>query len=261
MCGVVGMFSPSDLDRHCPESVMNTMLQRVRHRGPDGEGRYSEPGIFLGHARLAVLDTSRAGQQPMFSFDRRFVISFNGEIYNFQELRGELEGVGHNFSSRSDTEVLLAAWTEWGQAALSKLDGIFAFALFDRLERVIYLVRDHLGVKPMFFQLCGESIFFASELPALFSEINPVPKENYEDLDCYFSFNYLPAPRTGLDGVKQLEPGSLLRYEAGGVSVRPYWTPQYSEKLIPWSHDAVDLFRETLFKSVKRGGTCSRFFR
>ncbi len=227
------------------------MLQRVRHRGPDGEGSYSEPGLSLGHARLAVLDISVAGQQPMFSADRRFVLSFNGEIYNFQELRAQLEGLGCHFISRSDTEVLLAAWSQWGEASLDKLEGIFAFALFDRESRSLYLVRDHLGVKPLFYQQNVGTFFFASELQALFSGINPVPDPDAEDLDTYFTFNYLPAPRTGLAGVKQLEPGSLLRMDAGGLSVRPYWSPPYREKLIPWSLATVDRFREILFKSVK----------
>lgn len=251
MCGVVGIFSPVERERLWPENVLKSMLGKVRHRGPDGEGRYSEPGLALGHARLAVLDLSPAGQQPMSSADRRFVVSFNGEIYNFQELRKQLEEVGHHFISRSDTEVLLAAWQEWGEAALSRLDGIFAFAIYDRAERLLWLVRDHIGVKPMFYTVSGGTIFFASELAALFSEINPLPTENPEDLDCYFTFNYLPAPRTGLDSVKQLEPGCLLRADAAGVTVKPYWRVPYNEKLIKWNSDTVEQFREILFCTVK----------
>ncbi len=251
MCGVVGIFSPAERSRVWPEAVMKSMLQRVSHRGPDGEGRYNEPGIFLGHRRLAVLDLSTAGQQPMYSADRRLVVSFNGEIYNFAELRSQLEALGYNFISCSDTEVLLAAWQEWGEASLSRLDGIFAFAMYDREERLLWLVRDHIGVKPLFYQVTGGEIYFASELPALFSEINPLPQQNQEDLDTYFTFNYLPAPRTGLEGVKQLEPGRLLRIDAAGMSVTPYWTPHYSEKLTPWNSDTVERFREILFSSVK----------
>lgn len=227
------------------------MLQRVRHRGPDGEGCYCEAGLFLGHARLAVLDVSHAGQQPMFSQNRRFAISFNGEIYNFKELRAQLEKSGHQFSSRSDTEVLLAAWREWGEASLSKLDGIFAFALFDRLERVLYLVRDHVGVKPLYYQLREGTLFFASELLALFSEINPLPGQNQEDLDAYFTFNYLAAPRTGLYGVKQLEAGCILRMDTNGSRISRYWHPPHNEQLTPWSPETVDRFRAILFKSVK----------
>lgn len=252
MCGVVGICAPAERERLWPETAISAMLQRVRHRGPDGEGIYSEPGIFLGHARLAVLDISAAGQQPMFSADRRFVVSFNGEIYNFKEIRQQLEKQGHDFVSRSDTEVLLAAWSEWGELSLDKLDGMFAFALFDRQERVLYLVRDHMGVKPLFYQQKGGAILFASELQALFGEINPVPSLDVEALDTYFTFNYLPAPHTGLEGVKQLEPGSLLRMDESGVCVRPYWSPPYREKLIPWGPATVDRFRDILFASVKK---------
>lgn len=251
MCGIVGIFSPAERERLWPETVQKSMLQRVRHRGPDGEGCYSEAGLFLGHARLAVLDVSTAGQQPMFSEGRRFAVSFNGEIYNFKELRTQLETEGHNFVSRSDTEVLLAAWSEWGEASLAKLDGIFAFALFDRLERVLYLVRDHVGVKPLYYQLREGTLFFASELLALFSGINPVPGQNQDDLDAYFTFNYLPAPRTGLEGVKQLEAGCLLRIDASGAKLSRYWLPPYRDELISWRPETVERFKEILFRSVK----------
>jgi len=251
MCGIVGIFAPLERERLWPEAVMNGMLRRVRHRGPDGEGGCSLAGLFLGHARLAVLDTSDAGRQPMSSRDGRFVMTFNGEIYNFRSLREELGGLGHCFVTGTDTEVLLAAWQEWGEGAIDRLDGIFAFAIFDRDERALFLVRDHVGVKPLFYQLRGDTVFFASELPALFSEINPVPPQDREDLDTYFTFNYLPAPRTGLEGVKQLEAGCLLRLDAQGEKLVRYWSPHYTRKVISWGPEAVERFREILFRSVR----------
>lgn len=252
MCGVVGIFSAADREFLWPEATRNAMLGRVRHRGPDGEGEYTAPGLFLGHARLAVLDISAAGRQPMCSPDGRLVITYNGEIYNFRELKGELEALGHRFTTRSDTEVLLAAWQEWGEAAVKKLDGIFAFALFDRDARTLWLARDPLGVKPLFYQVVGGTLFFASELQALFSDGNPVPPTEAEDLDCYFTFNYLPAPRTGLAGVRQLEAGCLLRMDARGAGLTRYWELPYNKELIPWNGEAVERFRELLVRSVRR---------
>jgi asparagine synthase (glutamine-hydrolysing) len=251
MCGIVGIFSTVDRERLWPETVIAGMLRLVKHRGPDGSGIHTEPGLFLGHARLAVLDTSAGGQQPMFSADGRFVITFNGEIYNFRALKEELEKLGHVFASRCDTEVLLAAWNEWGEGALARLDGIFAFALCDRVARTLYLVRDHIGIKPLFYQLHAGSVFFASELKALFSEINPVPTRNAADLHTYFTFNYLPAPRTGLDGVCQLEAGCLLRLDASGGQIVRYWTPQYRSTATPWGKETVACFREVLYRSVR----------
>lgn len=252
MCGIVGIFSPADREKVWPEPAVATMMSRVSHRGPDGSGRHLEPGLFLGHRRLAVLDTSDAGHQPMASGDGRFIITFNGEIYNFREVRHDLEQLGHHFTSRCDTEVLLTAWSQWGDGALARLDGIFSFAIFDRPSRALYLVRDHLGVKPLFFQLRNDGVvFFASELPALFSDINPVPDENPADLDTYFTFNYLPAPRTGLTGVQQLEAGCFLRVDDHGASITRYWTPHYRSETIPWGPDTIDQFREILFRSVR----------
>lgn len=251
MCGIIGIYSFGNVEKTWPTDCLNSMVQGIRHRGPDGEGSHAEPGLFIGHARLAVLDLSPAARQPMFSHDNRFVVSYNGELYNFRELRLDLEKTGHVFTTRSDTEVLLAAWSEWGVRALDKFDGIFAFALFDRRERVLYLVRDHVGVKPLYYQIRDDSVFFASELLSLFSAINPCPDENPEDLDSYFTFNYLPAPRTGLKGVMQLPAGSLLRVDMQGAKLQRYWTPPYTSEPVPWNEQNVDRFRSTLFCTVK----------
>ncbi|QXE90360.1 asparagine synthase (glutamine-hydrolyzing) [Geomonas subterranea] len=223
MCGIVGIYAPGkgEWDR----AGLAAMLGRVRHRGPDGEGMHLEPGLFFGHARLAVLDLSEAGRQPMPSPDGRYLITYNGEIYNFRELRAELQALGHSFTTRTDTEVLLAAWVQWGEAALSRLDGIFAFAVADRYERTLWLARDPLGIKPLFYQDKGGEIFFASELLALFGPLNPVPPHDPCDLDSYFTFNYLPAPRTGLAGVRQLPPGTLLKATPARTELKRFWRP------------------------------------
>ena len=252
MCGITGIYSFGDSRKSWPEDARAGMVRAIRHRGPDGEGSYVEPGLFLGHARLAVIDLSADARQPMWSSCDRFVVSYNGEIYNFRELRSELEQLGCRFRTASDTEVLLSAWQQWGEAALERLDGMFAFALFDRQERALFLVRDQVGIKPLFYNVRGASIFFSSELLSLFGPLNPCPGQNLEDLDSYFTFNYLPAPRTGLLGVSQLEPGCLLRVDQSGPKLKRYWSLPYSEKTLSLSSETVECFKNTLFASVKR---------
>lgn len=252
MCGVTGIFSFGDAGAAWSACQLNEMVKAISHRGPDGTGMFIAPGIFMGHARLAVLDLTPAGRQPMNSHDGRFVISYNGEIYNFRELKRELEDRGHRFQTHSDTEVLLAAWQEWGEDALEKLDGIFAFSLFDLRDRVLYLVRDHLGVKPLFYHVKAATVFFASELLPLFGPLNSCPDTDAYDLDTYFTFNYLPAPRTGLKGVCQLPPGCLLRVDERGAVLKRYWSPQYGSEPLKWGEETVERFREILHTTVTR---------
>jgi len=248
----MGIFSYADPQKIWPQDGIVFMLNRIARRGPDDKGIHIEPGLFLGHTRLAVIDLSPSGHQPMFTEDKRFVISYNGEIYNYREIRDELSNVGHRFRSQSDTEVLLKSWQEWGAGCLEKLDGIFAFALYDRNEKTLFLVRDHLGIKPLFYMMYDDQVVFASELMSLFGPLNPCPEVNEEDLDVYFTFNYLPAPRTGLKGVYQLPPGSILTVTGNGGKVRRYWRPSYNTDIEPWSHERIDQFEELLFTAVRR---------
>lgn len=252
MCGITGIYSYNDSQKNWPRHDLESMLSRLAHRGPDDKGLYAEPGLFFGHTRLAVLDLTMAGHQPMFTPDRRYVISYNGEIYNFKDIRKELEPKGYRFVSNSDTEVLLAAWQEWKEACLEKLDGIFAFAIFDRKDKKLFLVRDHLGVKPLFYTVCRGQIFFASELTALFGPLNPYPEYNVEDLEAYFTFNYLPAPRSGLKGVYQLPPGCILTMSREGEKLSCYWKPEYKTDIEPWSYKLTGRFEELLSSAVKR---------
>ncbi len=254
MCGIVGIYSFKDHQCSWPKEVIEAMLEKISHRGPDGSGVYVEPGIFLGHKRLAVLDTSPKGNQPMVTSDKRVVITFNGEIYNFREIRQELEERGYHFISySSDTEVLVNAWAEWGEECLKKLDGIFAFVVYDRISRSLFLVRDHLGVKPLFYMCSHGQLFFSSELFALFTKVNPCPSFNYRDLNVYFSFNYLPAPFTGLEGVSQLEAGHLLRVDSTGIHLKRYWAPAYTSTVIPQRPEVLtERFNELLVRNVKK---------
>lgn len=252
MCGIAGIFAYADPKKTWPQKDLEAMIYKLAHRGPNDSGIFVEPGLFLGHRRLAVIDLSASGHQPMFTKNKRFVISYNGEIYNFKEIRKELEVDGYRFVSNSDTEVLLAAWQEWGRSCLGKLDGIFAFAIFDREKNELFLVRDHLGVKPLFYVLYQKEIFFASELMALFGPLNPPPGYSENDLEMYFTFNYLPAPRTGLKGVCQLPPGCILSINSNGETLSYYWKPEYKTDVEPWSDVLIERFWELFSLSVKR---------
>src|SRR6185503_3419300 len=173
MCGIAGIVS------HDPESKVAAMLETIEHRGRDDHGSWtSAPDrhgqkICLGHRRLSIIDTSPAGHQPMFSADGRYAITFNGEIYNYRELREELKAKGHRFTTESDTEVLLAAFAEWGAGCLPRLNGMFAFGIWDQQEQTLTLARDHVGIKPLYCaQLPGQrgnpgSLIFASEIKAI----------------------------------------------------------------------------------------------
>ncbi|MBF0444934.1 MAG: asparagine synthase (glutamine-hydrolyzing) [Magnetococcales bacterium] len=251
MCGIVGMFTTPPLQRPWPVDGLDAMVQSLKHRGPDGSGKYVEEGLFLGHSRLAVLDLSSGGRQPMISQDGRFVISYNGEIYNFRELARELSGLGQQFKTTTDSEVLLAAWSVWGEKTLDKLDGIFAFAIFDRQQRILYLVRDHLGVKPLFYWQNGNETAFASEPLAMFGPIIPFPEPTPLDLDVYFTFNYLPAPHSGLKNVKQLPPGHILTISQKGTHLSPYWQLPIQVTPKPWNRDLLVEFFALLQQSVK----------
>ena len=143
------------------------MTDAIAHRGPDGEGFFTDGNVALGHRRLAIIDLSPAGHQPMATRDGRYVISYNGEIYNFNELRIELEALGHQFHSRSDTEVLLEGYAHWGIKVLDRLNGMFAFAIWDRVERTLLIARDRYGIKPVYYTQAGGTFLFGSEIKAM----------------------------------------------------------------------------------------------
>lgn len=246
------MFTSTPGRRPWPEAGLDAMVAALEHRGPDGSGKYVEDGLFLGHTRLAVLDLSQAGRQPMQGTDGRFVISYNGEIYNFRTIRSELESMGYSFQTQTDTEVLLGAWAAWGEGALAKLDGIFAFAIYDRREHTLFLVRDHLGIKPLFYWHDAGEIAFASEPLAMFGPIIPVPDPDPVALDSYFTFNYLPAPASGLQNVRQLPPGHILRISPQGKkSLAPYWQLKCRPEPLAWRAELVDEFYAQFSQAVK----------
>ena len=222
MCGIgAALALRADVGVGALRATVARLAERQQHRGPDGDGVWDDGRVCaLSHRRLAVLDLSPAGAQPMRDPGGRYTISYNGELYNFLALRSALEASGHRFRSRSDTEVLLAAWAEWGPACLARLDGMFAFALWDAAEHRLVLARDRVGEKPLFYAQLDGMLVAASELRA----IAALPGRSW-DLDGravfdYLALRYVPAPRTVLEGVHALEPGTLLQVDldaAGGA--------------------------------------------
>ncbi|HKR37847.1 MAG TPA: asparagine synthase (glutamine-hydrolyzing) [Steroidobacteraceae bacterium] len=233
MCGISG-FALAPPGIAAPEGVLQQMTHSLIHRGPDDSGTWLHPalGIGLGHRRLAIVDLSQSGHQPMRSASGRFVIVFNGEIYNFQTLRAELERSGARFTGHSDTEVMLAGFEQWGvEGALQRLGGMFAFALWDEQERCLYLARDRLGKKPLYYGFVRGNLLFGSELRALRCFPGFDATVDREALTLFLRHNYVPAPRSIYRGICKLEPGSFVRVRVQGggpVAENPvaYWLAQ-----------------------------------
>jgi len=233
MCGIAGLIGVHGVDRQKLDSIVSSMSAVLANRGPDDHGVWSDEtsGVALGHRRLSIIDLSEHGHQPMHSACGRFVTVFNGEIYNFRELSKILAEAGHVFRGHSDTEVLLAAITEWGiEKAVQRLNGMFAIAVWDKKERVLHLVRDRLGEKPLYYGWVGDVFLFGSELKALHAYENFNPTVNRDALALYFRYRYVPYPYSIYEGIYKLTPGSILTVhpEKPGQLLEPipYWSLQ-----------------------------------
>lgn len=229
MCGIAGLLN-LDGAPASPE-ILSNMTTALAHRGPDGDGLWIEGNVGLGHRRLAIIDLSDGGKQPMQCADGRYLITYNGEIYNYRELQVELRAKGHRFQSRSDTEVLLAALAEWGLAALDRLNGMFAFALWDRQEKTLTLARDRYGIKPLYYAICGNTFLFSSEFKAFSRHPSFFAEMDLEGLLEYFTFQNFFTDRTLLEGVTTLPAGCHLRISEGNKSptISRYWDYSFEE--------------------------------
>jgi asparagine synthase (glutamine-hydrolysing) len=230
MCGIAGLVS---LD---PETRIGAMLQTIEHRGRDDEGVWTSPAIdeqgrrvCFGHRRLSIIDTSSAGHQPMLSHDGRFILILNGEIYNYRELREQLTGKGHDFRTQTDTEVLLAAWAEWGEDCLSRVNGMFAFALWDNQERALFLARDRVGIKPVYYATAGHGFVFASEIKSILASGLIKAELDPEALHQFLTFLWAPDPNTLFLGIKTVPPGHLVTMRGDELNVRQWWDISFDQ--------------------------------
>jgi asparagine synthase (glutamine-hydrolysing) len=222
MCGVNGVLSLEQGNNFLPEiKRMNNVL---RHRGPNDEGVYSDRDVVMGHRRLSIIDLSPMGRQPMSDSSETIWVTCNGEIYNFRELKAQLMGKGHSFCSDSDTEVIIHGYKEWGTKVFERLDGMFAFALWDKNKKLLYLVRDACGVKPLFYFYDGKVLVWSSELKGLLASGLVERNINLQSLSNFLSLSYIPNPETILKNVRQLSPGTSLEFSGKGEpKSRKYW--------------------------------------
>ncbi len=220
MCGICGIFN-LDGEPVRPD-LLQKMSSAIRHRGPDGEGEYLAEGIGLGHRRLSIIDLE-GGAQPITNEDGNLQLIFNGEIYNFIELRGKLEKKGHVFKTRSDTEVILHGYEEWGFDCVNFFNGIFAFALWDSSRKLLFLARDHLGVKPLYYAILGRRFLFASEIKSLL--VDPAcPRDvDIPALSQLFTVRYVPSPQTLFQGIRKLPPGHWMVVRPDSSHIQRYW--------------------------------------
>jgi len=231
------------------------MIDAQAHRGPDSWGVWSDERCAFGHRRLSIIDLSEAGRQPMSNARGDIQITFNGEIYNFQRLRRELEGLGHGFRTRTDTEVIIYAYEQWGTGCLARLRGMFAFGIWDRRRRRLFLARDRVGKKPLFYAQFGERFLFASELQGILAD-KDVPREvDPPSIDAYLSYGYVPAPGAAFKGVYKLPPAHYLTLDLKQTGIEKrverYWSLDYEPKLRIGEDEACEVLREKMTEAVR----------
>lgn len=255
MCGIAGFIN---LD-NAPVSkvILTRMTDAIAHRGPDGQGQWTEGNIGLGHRRLAIIDLSPAGAQPMFTADERYVITYNGEIYNFQEIRAELESLGHKFRSKTDTEVLLYAYSEWGIKSFNRFNGMFALAIWDRSKKTLLLARDRYGIKPLYYTMQRNLFAFASEQKAITTHPDFRKELNKPALFEYFTFQNIFTNQTLLKDISILPAGHIavldLKKETPSLRMIQYWDFHFQEPENPASdHEYREELDRLFQQAVKR---------
>jgi asparagine synthase (glutamine-hydrolysing) len=249
MCGIVGIVE-RDLQRPILPGDVEQMVRTLHHRGPDEEGTVVLPGVGLAMRRLAIVDLA-GGQQPFSNEDGSIQLVANGEIYNFESVKQELIGKGHRFRSRSDVEVLVHAYEEYGDEFLARIRGMFALALWDGRRRRLLAARDRAGEKPLYYTLTSEGLRFASEIKALLSRPEVSRELDLEALDQFLTYEYVIAPRTMFQKISKLPPAHYIVYEAGEITVKRYWDAA-DVPVRDWSEaDAIDAVRATLARAVR----------
>ena len=245
MCGICGIIRKGD-----NKDIIKKMNDRIMHRGPDGEGYYIDGDVAFGHRRLSIIDLS-TGDQPIYNEDNSVVTVYNGEIYNYVELRCELESLGHEFKTKSDTEVLVHGYEEWHTDLPKHLRGMFAFAIYDKNRNEIFLARDNFGIKPLYYANMNDSFMFASEIKS-FLDVPDFKKEFNEDiLETYLEFSFVPTNETFFKGVYRLDAGCSLLYKDEDIKINKYFKLDFKEDTMSFT-DAVKNISDVMEDSVKR---------
>jgi asparagine synthase (glutamine-hydrolysing) len=254
MCGITGILN-LDEKEICID-ILKKMTKSLEHRGPDGEGFFLDKIIGFGHRRLAIIDLSSAGTQPMISQDGNFIISYNGEVYNFKELREELEKLGYKFKSKTDTEVVLYSYVEWNYKCLSRFNGMFAFSIWDKKNKCLFLARDRYGIKPLYYTLQNNSFLFASEIKSFFNFPTFRVKMNYQGLQEYMTFQNYISDNTLFDNVKVLPPGSYITINSDSKEIsKPlkYWDFNFkNNNLFKDKKEYLEEFDRLFLQAIKR---------
>ena len=251
MCGICGKIY-FDSARQVDGAVISSMSSVLQHRGPDDHGVYVAGPVGLGHQRLSIIDTSTAGHQPMSNEDGSIWIVFNGEIYNFAELRRDLEKQGHRFTSHTDTETIIHLYEEEDTRCLHKLRGMFAFAIWDRRKQRLFIARDRVGKKPLVYTISDGALIFASEIKALLKDPSIATQVDCEALHHYLTYQYVPGPWTMFQGMYKLPPAHYLTVERGKITTKPYWYLSFATKVQhPHINDYTENFMEVFTEAVK----------
>lgn len=257
MCGIAGIFNLNG--EPVSQVILRKMTDSIAHRGPDGEGFYIDSFIGLGHRRLAIIDLSPAGHQPMATEDGNYIITYNGEVYNFQELRVELESFGHMFRSKTDTEVVLKAYVQWREDCVKRFNGMFAFAIWDKTSQELFIARDRYGIKPLYYTIIGPTLIFGSEQKAIIAHPKVQRKLDMEGLVEYFTFQNIFTDRTLFKGIKIFPSGCIARIPLGKIiqkmNLIRYWDFNFQEPDNPTTEeeyiDELDrLFRQAVNRQL-----------
>lgn len=248
MCGISGIFDCSG--RPIDRDVLQRMTHAIAHRGPDGAGFFLEQEVGLGHRRLSIIDIE-GGAQPISNEDDSLQIVFNGEIYNFVELRNELMGLGHHFKTRTDTEVLIHAYEEWGTDSLNRLNGMFAFAIWDTHSRTLLLARDHLGIKPLYYTMIGTQLAFASEIKSLMQHPGFARDVDLQSLSELFTFRCVPSPKSLIKDVFKLPPGYLMQVTREATRVQRFWNHIPQPGVVTQEAELVERYQALLEDAVR----------
>lgn len=247
MCGIVGFTNFIDDSN----KIIGEMMKRISHRGPDAEGKYVNENIALGHRRLSIIDVSSSGDQPIFNEDGSMVIIFNGEIYNYREIREKLVESGHIFRTNTDTEVLLHGYEEYGEKLLDMLRGMFAFVIWDKNKHELFGARDFFGIKPLYYAIMGKTLMFGSEIKSFLAHPHFRKELNTTALENYLTFQYSPTKETFFKNVYKLMPAHYFRYKDGKMQIKRYWDVNFSADGQPNLNEWVNRISDTFHDSVK----------